>query len=113
MRMTHEEWVAQRRAAAVATAKRMQTGELGIIEGSRLLTALGHDIESAAIETLFTPFVVIESDTDHFPIGLQQCMWAPDALAERRAAIAIVENLHRSDALEACAALIEGLKQDV
>ena len=112
-RMTHEEWVANGRAAAVATAKRMQSGELGIIEGSRMLTALSHHIESGAIATLFTPFVVIESDTDHFPIGLQESMWAPAALAERRGAIAMAEDLHRSDALNACAALIEWLEHDV
>lgn len=110
MRMTHENWIAQQRAAAVAAAKRMLSGELGIIEGSRLLTALRDDVEPAAIERLFTPFIVIESETDHFPAGPQECMWAPDALAERRAAMAKAEDLYRNDALEACVALIEGLE---
>jgi hypothetical protein len=108
--MTHEEWVSQQRAAAVATANKMLSGELGIIEGSRLLVALGEHIESAAIERLFTPFVVIDSDTNHFPVGSQECMWAPEALAERRASMARAEDLYRSDALIACAELIEGLE---
>jgi len=111
-RMTHDKWVKLKRAEALATANGMRSGQLGVIEGSRRLVALAESVDLPRHEALFMPFVAIESQTDHLPIGEQEQFWAPDALALKRDQVAAAETLHRADALSACAELIAGLDQD-
>jgi hypothetical protein len=66
-------------AAVIAT--RMLAGEVGLVEGCRSLVklrgALGQEHE-----VLFIPFIAVESETDHLPIGeAARLAWNPQALA--------------------------------
>ena len=113
MHNSHEEWVQQQRVAALATARQILAGDIGVVEGSRRLSALQHALEPSALEEFFTPFVAIASQTDHLPLGEVTKHWAPDALDEKRKELAEAERLHRQDAFEACRGLINRLEQDV
>src|SRR5262245_38293017 len=112
-RVSHEEWVHGQRSEALEVARAIRSGRIGVVEGSRRLIALREGVESPALEELFSPFDAIDSQTDHLPIGDQLGLWAPDVVATKRAQLAEAESVHRQTALDACAALIECLEQDV
>jgi len=68
-----------KRAELVAVATAMTAGAMNLIEGVRKITALRHDVENPD-DQIFMPIRVIESETDHFPIGTTRAHCAPDYL---------------------------------
>jgi hypothetical protein len=90
----------------IAAASAILRGELGVIEGSRLLcglrfraSALDHDLD-------FDPFVAIDDATDHLPIGEVRRYWAVDALTRKDLEIQVAEALHHADAVAGCERLL-------
>lgn len=58
---------------AVAAAEAMLTGDLGLIEGSRLLASLAHDLVADwRADDDFVVFGAFASETDNFPAGPAQ-----------------------------------------
>lgn len=94
------------RGKIVAICESMLAEEMGIIAGSRRLTALalklcgGHDED-------FETFLLIESDTDHLPVDRERLNWSDDALRRKDSEIAECETFYRNDAFAACRKLIE------
>ena len=84
----------------------MLDGCIGIIDGSRQLSALLHHIDVDEFDDDFVPFIGIDSETDSLPVGESRKHWAADALQKKDAEIAAAEAHWRSHALPACTRLI-------
>src|SRR5688572_13885453 len=89
--------------AAVEAAKLILAGELGVIEGCRLLADLAHTlVPDWVADQDFVVFGALASETDHLPTGTARQYWAADALAREDRNIARIEASARSDVLAAC-----------
>jgi hypothetical protein len=105
MTSTETEWP---HIAAVEAAKLILAGELGVIEGSRLLADLAHAlVPDWTTDQDFVVFGALASDTDHLPTGTARQYWAADALAREDRNIARIEASARSDVLAACRNVID------
>ena len=93
-------------ADVVRTARQMLSGELGIIEGSRLLRPLAVDLGLDDGDPDFNEFVVVDSDTDHLPIGPVRRYWAKEALEEKDRERERYEEQVRSAVMAACDVLV-------
>ena len=94
----------QQRVVEVASA--ILHGELGIIEGSRLLCSLQSRATSLDHDPDFIPFVAIDSETDHLPVGDVRRHWAPDALVSKDIEIHATEDYYRASAFAGCQCLL-------
>ena len=103
-------WVDDALERAIAIARRMIGGELGVIEGCRTLSSMRWEFEAEIADQSF-PFVAIASETDDLPIGKVRDLWEIDALARKDLQILRCEQLYRTQALEACLVLIKHLGQ--
>ncbi|MBA3573298.1 MAG: DUF2489 domain-containing protein [Pyrinomonadaceae bacterium] len=90
----------------IAAASAILRGEMGIIEGSRLLCSLRSRVSSSDHDFDFVPFVVIDDATDHLPIGDVRRHWAADALVRKDLEIQAAEALYRVDAVAGCERLL-------
>ncbi|MEO6971110.1 MAG: hypothetical protein ABI217_09475 [Chthoniobacterales bacterium] len=90
----------------IAAASAILRGELGVIEGSRLLCSLRSRASSSYHDPDFLPFVIIDDASDHLPIGDVRRYWAADALAGKDLEIQAAEALHRTDAVAGCERLL-------
>lgn len=104
-------WVDDAPARAVAVARQIVAGELGAIEGCRELSSMRWEF-GAEMTELFLPFVAIDSETDHLPIGAVRELWQRDALARKDQEIHRFEQVQRTQTLEACLMLIRHLGED-
>ena len=95
----------QQRVVEVASA--ILRGELGVIEGSRLLCALRFRVSTLDHDPDFLPFVGIDSETDHLPIGEVRQLWASDALVRLAPEIQAAEDHWRQWAFTAAQRLLD------
>ncbi len=105
--MSHEEYMRGQRERVVAIAEAILAGRVGIIEGSRALGSLRHDVTDEPFDPDFITFVAIGSDTDHLPVGVVREKWADSALAKKDKEIKKAEDFYRESALNGCRVLIE------
>jgi hypothetical protein len=94
----------RRKVASIAQA--MLDGEVGIIKGSRQLAGIRQAAGVDPFDPDFLPFVGIDSETDHLPIGDVRCHWASEALMKKDDEIAASEAYYREYALSACSRLV-------
>lgn len=92
----NEEEVGLWRGEVVRVAQGVLAGTIGVVEGSRRLASLGHELWHH--DTDFVPFVAIASETDHLPVGEARRQWAGDALNQKNAEIETAEKRHRAAA---------------
>ena len=90
----------------VEIAQAMIDSRLGVVEGSRLLAGLRFEVCEEDFDPDFLPFVGIDSETDHLPLGKVREHWDPTALAEKDAELEKAETFDRDTALAACRALL-------
>jgi hypothetical protein len=102
-------WVDDAPERAIAVARRILAGQIGLIEGCRALSSMCWEIE-ADVRVRFSPFIAIDSETDDLPIGAVRDLWQPSVLALKDLEISRCEQLYRAQAVEACRALIESLR---
>ena len=95
---------AQQHVIEVASA--ILRGELGVIEGSRLLCSFRFHVSSLDHDPDFRPFVGIDSETDHLPIGDVRRHWAADALANMYQEIQAAEAFYHDTAIAGCDRLL-------
>lgn len=81
-------------------------GRAGLIEAARDLWDCAFRLR-AEDDPDFHLFLVIDSDTDHLPIGRFREGWAADSLLIKDREIREVEAFYRSDAVSAAKSLIE------
>lgn len=110
-RVSHEEYVRRQRERVVTVAEAMLARRLGIIEGSRELNSLGHEVAEHH-DPDFMIFVVVDPDSDHLAFGMAREKWADYALVQKDDEIREMENFHREPVLRGCRRLIERFRQD-
>jgi len=89
-------------ARIVSVAKKMLSGDMGIVEGSRLINGV-----SGRDDDLLDIFMLIASETEDFPVGDLRSLWEKGALEriERRTE-AYIDQL-RDEVLKTCEMLIQ------
>lgn len=91
---------------AVAMARKVLDGEVGVIEGARALVGLMHlDSEIASGED-FNSLCGIDSETDDLPIGRVREEWHQDSLVEKDREIARCEDFYGDRVRSACERII-------
>ena len=95
------------RTKAVAIAKGVLGGHIGIIDGCRQLSTLGHEVvPDWRVDDDFVVFGALDSETDHLPIGEPRRLWDPVALAQKDVEIKRFETRVREDVFAACRSVI-------
>ncbi len=61
-------------------AQEMLKGNIDLISGCRMIRSLRHKTDIASDE-VFVPFIGIDSQTDHYPLGTVRDLCDPDYLA--------------------------------
>ncbi len=90
-----EHWRARDVAQAVLD------GRTTVLEAVRALVSLAHTDAIADVED--RKFIIlIESETDHLPVGEVRELWARYALRRKDVEVACAEELYRADFLETC-----------
>lgn len=94
----------------VQVAEAILSGSSGIIEGSRRLATLRHLVTKTDFDEDFKIFVLVDSDSDHIPIGDARKQWAPQALHEKDKEFKHIEDYYRNYVEEGCKVLIARFK---
>lgn len=87
-------------------AQAILRGDVGVIEGSRALSALRHEVCSSDLDPDFAIFVAIDDQTDHLPTTKDRHLWAQDALDQLAPEIARFEVVERDAVLVAARRLV-------
>ena len=90
----------------VAVATAILRGQLGVIEGSRRLCSLRPHASSLDHDPDFLPFIGIDSETDHLPVGDVRQYWVADALVGKDLEIQEAETCYRDSAIAGCERLL-------
>lgn len=93
-------------AVIVKVAQAILNGTMDVIDGARMLHGLGHDVSADDLDPDFSIFVVIDSDTDHLPIGDERQLWSENALVEKDEEIRKIKAFYKDDVVQACTRLI-------
>lgn len=101
----HSDAITARRDV-VAAARVILDGTLGVVEGSRRIAWLRHDVDPTQEDEHLLSIAGIESQTDHLPIGDWRREWDPEALARFDAEREECERFFRDQAMEACRAIV-------
>jgi hypothetical protein len=95
------------RREAVATAKAVLRGELGLIEGGRQLSVLSHYlIPQFPPDDELVVFDELDIETRQVPIGTPREQWDPATRAEADAIMRRIEMLSRPELEAACRSVI-------
>jgi hypothetical protein len=78
-RMTSDRYRSDQWKLLVQVLEELRSGRVGITEGCRNVVGLRSALNQETNE-LFLPFVAVESETDHFPLGDIRARWSPIAL---------------------------------
>ena len=70
-RMSHEEYVAMQRRRVAELARDILAGEIDVLDGSSQIAGLRGQIEIDLHDDDIMAFVLVESETDHLPIGAE------------------------------------------
>ena len=82
-RMSHEEYVAMQRRRVAELARDILAGEIDVLDGSSQIAGLRGQIEIDLHDDDIMAFVLVESETDHLPIGAEAQNWSDEALARK------------------------------
>jgi hypothetical protein len=104
--VSHNSYVVDRRRKVLDLATDILGGRIGLIEGSRALSHLRHEVEVKEPDRDFLIFVGVDSETDHLPIGEERKSWDAEALAAKDQEIQEFEASVREDIMAACRNLI-------
>jgi hypothetical protein len=94
-------------AEIIDCCRQLLEGSIGVIAASRKISDLRFqlpgDLQSG--DDLMC-FVMVDSETDHLPVGPDRLHWAPDALKVKDDETAAYEDFHKSAAMAAARRLI-------
>jgi hypothetical protein len=97
-------FLGDQRQQALETARSVIAGDLSILAGARILGSCSSDADFALLG-------MIDSDTDHLPVGRERALWNPEILVEKDNEVTHWEELNRSTVLQACKNIIEKLER--
>jgi len=100
------------RGKIIAICQAILNEEIGVIAGSRILNRLEFELIDYPRGQFhrdddFTPFVAIDSQTDHLPVDRERANWNVEALVLKDKEIAESEAFFKESAFAACRNLIE------
>jgi hypothetical protein len=82
-RMSHEEYVTMQRRRVVELAHQILSGEIDVLDGSCQMVGLCGEIEIDLNDEDWRAFILVDSETDHLPIGAEAQNWSDEALARK------------------------------
>jgi hypothetical protein len=103
---TNETEILRAQSEVVSTAHGILSGGVGIVEGARKITKLGHALGMDR-DPDFTFFVGLDSEADHLPVGEVRRHRAEDALRRTDEELRACESFYRADAFRVCQILIQ------
>ena len=93
---------------AVDLARRILASEVGLIAGSREMSAIaGGVVPDTRIDRDFMAFIALASETDDLPLENERALWDPTAFAERFAKVAEIEMEDQARIHAACRSIID------
>ncbi len=98
------------RQQVVQLAKAMLRGEVGVLQGCRMMLAYRFCTGLDEFDEDLLTFVGVESQEDHLPIGPERQFWNPAALERVDGEIKEAERVHRPAVMLACESLIRRLE---
>lgn len=101
--MNREERI-KREIASVA--RKILSGQLGILEGSRSLAQLSGRLQERN-DDLFAAVLAVESETDELPLGPERSNWSEEALSRKDADAEDYVIRVRDVVLQTCEKLVE------
>ena len=107
--LSHEEYTERQVQRLLTTAKAVHNATLGIVLGSREIARLVRALDLQD-EQVARPFIAVDSETDHLPVGPERAHWSAEALAEKDTEIAEYESEARERILAAADDLVRWLK---
>ena len=105
-RMTHEEYVAMQRRRVAELARQILAGEIDVLDGACKIKALRFEVEVEDWDQDFIPFVLVESETDHLPIGIEALNWSDEALVRKEPELKHAREWALETVSAACASLV-------
>src|SRR5262245_7042336 len=103
--MTHDRYLAVQWKSLIQVLEELQGGRIGITQGCRNVVALRAALGEEK-NALFTPFVAVDSETDHFPLGEVRNSWSVAALNREDKERLACEQLHAEDIANAARDLL-------
>jgi hypothetical protein len=101
------------REKALNAARAILKGDLGIIEGARLISTLAPDLVADwKVDPDFLVLAALDSETDDLPVGKQRKLWEAKALAERDAIVSRMEAEARQNVEVACRNILRRFAAD-
>jgi|GEM_PF-1771232 len=85
-----------------ALCQRIIDGEESIIEGSRKMLPYRSWMKEEAND-VWTIFLIVDSESDHLPVGDVRALWNQQALIEKDKEIKQIEDFYRKDVQQAAA----------
>jgi hypothetical protein len=82
-RMSHDEYVALQRGRVVELAQRILSGDVDVLDGSSQMLRLCGEIDVDFNDEDVRAFILVESETEHLPIGAEALNWSDAALARK------------------------------
>jgi hypothetical protein len=103
-----EESERESRRRVVAAAEALLRGDVGVIEAVQRLSSLASSVvDDWFSDPEFTVFGVLDTETDHLPVGGVRKFWDSAALTEKDATIQRIEAANRLEVEAACRRLID------
>jgi hypothetical protein len=109
-RMTRDRYVSGQWKLLVKVLEDLRSTRMGITEGCRNVVALRHALGQEANE-LFLPFVAVDSETDHFPLGDVRTSWSSSALEREDKERLACEQFHFGAIADAAGKLLPYARQ--
>lgn len=81
-------------------------GKVTLIEGSRKIDGIVTFLDEFRDDSDFQIFKVVDSETDHLPVGSVRKEWSREALVKKDKDIEEVETFYRGKVLSACHSII-------
>jgi hypothetical protein len=82
-RMSHEDYVAMQRRHVAAVARQILTREVDIFDASWEIAGLRGELEIDFSDDDLMAFVLVVSETDTLPVGVEALNWSKEALARK------------------------------
>jgi hypothetical protein len=100
------------RGRVVDACQALVSGKRGVVAVARELTVLAHELHADADED-FLYFIGLDSETDHFPLGMAREHWSQTALAREDLARAEYEKTVAADAVRRAEILLARYAESV
>ena len=96
----------------IRVAKEMLAGAVDLIIGCRVITGLSCNTDDPQDE-IYLPFIALDSETDHLPMGSVRELCDPDYLKRVDKEINRYNELAREDIHKACVELVKKLSHEL